>query len=406
MIRPLQHTHARVKSMLLVGLLSCFPYAFAQGFSIPGNDASDGLLTPSENLEIDLSLAVTGSWDQAGTGNGVYDPNQWAVVFKYERVEIPEGVTVRFKNHPSRAPVIWLVSGDVTIAGKVYLDGAPWNKRENSEPGPGGFRGGMAWQNNVAPASGGYGPGGGGIKPSDACGNHATHGYGNKGSIYGNARLLPLIGGSGGGHGGGAGGGAIFIATPVTLRFDGLILVNGGRGNVYDHGSGAGGAVRLVANRLVGDGEIQAIGGHDGRTVGGKGRIRIEVHDIEGRIRTYPPVDISLPDDPVVLWPPPGSTAVRIISINNTKLTADPRASLELGQTDLTLKASPAARIVLETTNVSPEGKVQVRIVPKFGNPFWVDAAYQDGQTALSTWIAETNLPEGYFVIQALAENP
>ena len=71
MIRPLQHTHARVKSMLLAGLLSCFSCAFAQGLSIPGNDASDGLLTPSENLEIDLSLAVTGSWDQAGTGNGV-----------------------------------------------------------------------------------------------------------------------------------------------------------------------------------------------------------------------------------------------------------------------------------------------------------------------------------------------
>ena len=75
-------------------------------------------------------------------GAGVYDPNQWAVVFKYSSVIVDGVYTVTFKNHPSHAPVVWLVSGDVTLAGEVNLDGQPWVYAPAlAEPGPGGFRG-------------------------------------------------------------------------------------------------------------------------------------------------------------------------------------------------------------------------------------------------------------------------
>jgi hypothetical protein len=390
----------------IVGLtLTGLAPVLADGLIIPGSDGSDGVLAPIENLEIDLGPAQTGAWDHPGQGNGVYDPQQWAVVFKYQRVEIPEGVSVRFRNHPSRAPVVWLVSGEVVINGTLDLNGANWNKRENSEPGPGGFRGGMAWQNNAAPASGGYGPGGAGTKGYSS-GNHATRGYGNQGPIYGNARLLPLIGGSGGGNGGAAGGGAILIATQGDVQLDGLIQANGGSGAYSVHGSGAGGAVRVIANRIHGTGEIQAIGGQYSDVIGGIGRIRLEVNEVVGSIRTYPTVDVSRPDQPVVLWPPAGATRVRIVAVNDSDLPEDPRASLDLGQADLSLMSESAARIHLETTNVSPEGRVRVRIAPKFGAPYWVDAAHESGETAYSLWVAETELPEGYFVIQALAENP
>ena len=115
----------------------------AASILIPGADGSDGVFNPSASVEVDLGLAITASWDTPGTGNGVYDGEKWAVVFKYSSVNIPAGVTVTFKNHPSYAPVAWLVSGDVDIDGVVDLTGGdPEALHRRAAPGPGGFRGG------------------------------------------------------------------------------------------------------------------------------------------------------------------------------------------------------------------------------------------------------------------------
>ena len=96
--------------------------AFAQ-LIIP-SDGSDGAFNPVANVEIDLSQAVTGTWSNPSpsSGNGIYDAEKWAIVFKYSSVNIPSGVTVTFKNHPSHAPVVWLVQGSVNIAGTVSVD--------------------------------------------------------------------------------------------------------------------------------------------------------------------------------------------------------------------------------------------------------------------------------------------
>jgi hypothetical protein len=91
----------------------------------------------------------------------VYDPDKWAVVFKYTTIDI--SVNVYFSNHPSGAPVVWLASGDVTIEGQVNLDGEygrPYFDfdRPFAESGPGGFGGGQCsgtWDQ----ASAGFGPG-------------------------------------------------------------------------------------------------------------------------------------------------------------------------------------------------------------------------------------------------------
>jgi hypothetical protein len=83
------------------------------------------------------------------------------VVFKYTNIIIATGKKVTFKNHATRAPVVWLVSGNVSIAGTVDLsgesardvwssplDGWVWESTHRplggrlTEPGPGGFRGG------------------------------------------------------------------------------------------------------------------------------------------------------------------------------------------------------------------------------------------------------------------------
>ena len=81
------------------------------------SDGSDGAFNPVASVEIDLGLATNNNpsvWSDnnfANAGNGVYDRVKWAVVFKYSSVNIPAGVTVIFKNHPTHAPVVWLVQG-------------------------------------------------------------------------------------------------------------------------------------------------------------------------------------------------------------------------------------------------------------------------------------------------------
>lgn len=90
---------------------------------IPGADGSDGAFSPVASVQVDLTLADTqANWETAANpnpGEGVYDPNRWAVVYRFSSVNIPAGVTVTFRNYAARAPVVWLVSGSVTIAGTI-----------------------------------------------------------------------------------------------------------------------------------------------------------------------------------------------------------------------------------------------------------------------------------------------
>ena len=169
--------------------------------TIPG-DGSDGALNITEDTVIDLSKAVTGKWDQnnaANAGHGVYDPEKWAIVFKYSSVNIAAetagvpsqlvGRTLRFTNHPSRAPVVWLVQGDVVINGIVSLRGEGTTRDSvlmltPREPGPGGFRGGA-----FGPSGSGTGYGPGGQADGSPWGAYL--------GSYGNPQIIPLIGGSG-----------------------------------------------------------------------------------------------------------------------------------------------------------------------------------------------------------------
>jgi len=236
-----------------------------------GSDGSDGALVVSANTEIDLSQAVTASWDTPSPtpGKGVYDPDKWAVVFKYASVTVNANTTVTFKNHPSRAPVVWLVAGDVTINGIVGLSGRQGHASGLSiapaDPGPGGFRGARGIGGS-SDGSGGYGPGGA-ILPisggtAGAGGSYGTSGVpaswgdgGTPGPTYGSERSIPLIGGSGGaagragdGSGAGAGGGAILIAANGTITINGQLLADGGM-SPWRSGGGSGGTIRLVGNR-------------------------------------------------------------------------------------------------------------------------------------------------------------
>src|SRR5258708_4091583 len=64
---------------------------------VPGADGSDGALTVTANTVVDMSTPQTpaGAWNGPNTspGHGVYDPNMWAVVFRYSSVTINSGAT-------------------------------------------------------------------------------------------------------------------------------------------------------------------------------------------------------------------------------------------------------------------------------------------------------------------------
>lgn len=270
--------------------------AWGADLTIP-SDGSDEDFAPTADTVVDLSKAADGRWDASNTanrGNGIYDKDKWAVVFKYRSVNIPAGVRVTFKNHRTVAPVVWLVQGEVVINGVINLSGGDGlggdSGLDYATPGPGGFRGGVAGAPGTGP---GNGPGGG-----YAYGDYADV----AGAVYGNTQIMPLIGGSGvGGAGnmaGGAGGGAILIAAPGTVAFNGLILSNGGKGG---QGFGSGGAVRIIASSVEGTGEIDCF--RTRRTMSGAygrspGRIRLETFSLAPAIRTFPETIGVPPEEP------------------------------------------------------------------------------------------------------------
>jgi hypothetical protein len=375
----------------ILALIALILAAFAQPLSaqivIP-SDGSDGALNITSNTVIDLSQAVTGVWSNNNSGNagkGIYDISKWAVVFKYSSVNIASNMSVTFSNHPSRAPVVWLVTGNVTINGELNLDGATYSTDplRLAEPGPGGFRGGASLQGSFVPAGSGFGPGG----------FPQTFGYYS--GIYGSPQIIPVLGGSGGAGnstGGGGGGGAILIACPGVITVNGSCHANGGIGNWH----GSGGAIRLVADQIQGSGSLLA-------NFYNLGRIRLEANTFSVTLGTAPAPSMGLPT-PVMIWPPTNAATVRLVSIGSQSAPVDPRAQIGTSQ-DTTLFTN-SAPVVVETANFPTNGTVNVFIKPRNGNPITGVATYVSGTTNLATWQYQATIPLRDSVVQARAFVP
>jgi hypothetical protein len=270
---------AAVATLLATWIAAPGAWAFTSG-----STGADGALNPTVNTEI--QLPPTG-------------------VLNYTTINIPSGVTVRFKRNASNTPVYLLATGNVTIAGVINVsgstaaatgtsgDGAVGDDGAPGEGGPGGYDGGRGGRDDLAltPAiirgGAGLGPGGGlgGVEGGDGCGTDRryhryvggsagyawvpTESFRNTwgstescgasvavGKAYGSAVLQPLIGGSGGGggrgganfpgSGGGGGGGAVLIASSGTVVLTGAIRASGGNGGAVagtnSGGSGGGGS--------------------------------------------------------------------------------------------------------------------------------------------------------------------
>jgi hypothetical protein len=374
---------------LAMSLAACAPQLFAQ-LNIP-SDGSDGALVISSNTVIDLSQAVTGNWtnnNSANAGQGIYDPSKWAVVFKYSSVVVQGGFSVSFINHPTHAPVVWLVSGDVTINGTISLDGTyiSENYSDEAEPGPGGFRGGTIGMS-------GFGPGGG----------YTSYGYyADPPYAYGNQQIVPLIGGSGANYSySGGGGGAILIAASGTISINGSVHANAG---YYS----SGGAIRLISGQLTGNGSIAVSGGAD------RGRFRLEATNMPGINLSLPggvnPLAVVVSPFPLTIWPATNAPVVQVTTISNVNANltapADPKAALGVGQDDLAIATTTAVTIGLQTSNFPTNGTVNVYIKSLSAGQTVLQASLVSGDNNSANWQLVATLPVNHTVIQARAVFP
>lgn len=252
-------------------------------------------------------------------------------------VTVAEGATLRFNRNAANTPVFLLATGPVTIAGEINLDGTngqDWG--QGGIGGPGGFDGG----NTTPTLQPGRGPGGtrAGLRHPAS---HATFGDGaGYPGTYGDPLLLTLVGGSGGGagsfdganRGGGGGGGAILIASSQSIQHTGAIYARGGRGGGTYENQGSGGAIRLVAP-----------------SVAGNGRLWVESQERWAR----------------------GVGRVRIDSLNRTGFAFDHRAVYAAGANLIArLPAEPSLRLVHAAgTDIGPATQGVVRVVLPAGAP-------------------------------------
>ena len=220
-------------------------------------------------------------------------------ILHYKSFTLLNDASLSFIKNAYNTPVYLLSQGDVVIEGRIYvLGGDSAGDRGPGLGGPGGFDGGRRGVGELPPGDG-QGPGGGkagahgGSNQPESAGSGSFltqlgNGSTNLGKIYGNAALIPIIGGSGGGgtpgFGGGGGGGAILVASGTQIRIgvsgNHFIDATGGQwgtGGAYNGGSG--GAVKLVAPAVTGPMRIY-VGNRN--STGGAGRIRIDAVNYSG----------------------------------------------------------------------------------------------------------------------------
>jgi len=189
-------------------------------------------------------------------------------IFNFTTIDVQDNQFLSFQRNDLNTPIYLLATGDVTIAGTIRVNGSSGNTFSGGAGGPGGYDGGApGFVGGIAPGAG-HGPGGGlpeDVDGSAGYGGHAYKGSGlNDGQAYGSSALVPLVGGSGSGgrvgSGGGGGGGAILIASNTRIDVTGEIEANGAGGASY----GSGGAIRLVAPTVSGNGYLETSGGYRG----------------------------------------------------------------------------------------------------------------------------------------------
>jgi hypothetical protein len=384
-------------------------------------------------------------------------------ILNYTTVTIPSGVTVSFKKNAANTPVVIRASGNVSIAGSIWVgytttptnagtygDGVLGDDGQPGTGGPGGFDGG---QGGLGPLNGGADGAGGGPGKGPGGGNSTTgrwsdgrgyngggggfnggggtawNNYGYGGAAYGQATLLPLIGGSGGaggnagasfsGAGGGGGGGAILIATSGTFYISGYIYADGGKGGsssgTYcggEGGSGSGGAIKIMAEKVDrgGAGYLYARGADTAACqcigcpgTGAAGYIRLESNVITNWSTGYsnPAYSYALPGKIFVPNNPTLSITSVTVGGTNQAVPANPS-----GVGDLTFpQGTTTAKVFFAGANIPRGTAVTVYVTPSVGanRSTYTSGALDGASDAATTASVDVTLSSGNNVLLASA---
>lgn len=451
----LQRSHGRAISWAMLGVLALLYGCVllpvrAQTFN-SGSTGADGALSDT---------VFPASCTKSGTTITCTLPESG--VYNFTTINLPQGYTLKFNRNSRNTPVTLLASGNVTIIGTIDVQGQNGNSYQASlgfggRPpgglgGPGGFDGGsggskfdpfLSGASGDGPGGGGGGNfsgttagggGGGGFFSNGAPGDSTnTTLIGPGGLRYGTKTLLPLIGGSGGGGGagstseyggpGGGGGGAIVIASSGTIAFGsgGNVVAQGGFAeNIASSGfscgssgggAGAGGAIRLVATSISGNGTFNVL--HGGTRIcsvarggdGSKGYVRIEAYNYNNWTPVFFPdnsvASFGLPS-PVTLTP--NTPQITITSVAGQTPANPPTGSLH-SPPDVQLPASQAnpIAVALSAANILVGTVITVTVTPETGGQVAVQSTPLAGTTAASTATANVNLSPGMNLINAAA---
>jgi hypothetical protein len=204
------------------------------------------------------------------------------VHYRFAKIEQRDGgraalfVTRALKIEPAMRVVVRGALPLILIAENVDIAGTLSASALGGTPVAGGFpaRPPTKGDGNGPGAGRGADPGGGGGGAHcgrGGSGGPASGGGANAGGVtHGNARLVPLAGGSSGGNGGlwegGAGGGAIQLVAGrrIAVGPTGVISAGGGGGEREGGGGGGGGAILLEAPEVIVGGVVAANGGGGG----------------------------------------------------------------------------------------------------------------------------------------------
>jgi hypothetical protein len=378
-----------------------------------GSDGSDGDLIYTAPTDGSTLTVVFDPNDHTQFPNGV-DKNH-NNVFNFKTITIPANVHVIMRADKLGGPVYFLAQNDVTIGGQLDLngnDGAAGGTvaQTFAIPGPGGFYGGGGGDNASRPPSPGFGPAPGAAGNPQQNGNgDCSNWWGHGGGYTADNFLVPLIGGSGGGGyfsgfpsigpGGGAGGGAILIASSgtITISGGGYITAHGGNpgsGGGSGAGSGAGGSIRLMANTIQGNGNLQigAYGTSCAAANGVPGLVRLEAFQqqfsgsIDGTFYSASPFKTFIPSAT--------SPSISVVSVAGVPVNPNPSGSFQLP--DVTINNAAAVPIVIQANNIPAGTVIQLQIFSENGSSQTVQfpALPSSGQNVQVT--ANAQFPTGF----------
>lgn len=369
-------------------LLFAATLPFAQGATFQsGSDGSYGPLTVTVSTNLDLP------------------PDG---IFRCTTITVAQGATLGFRRNALNTPVYLLATGDVIINGTIEVNGkSSPGSFAGGVAGPGGFDGGGGGFSTVSqslPGGAGLGPGGGrsGNSTAGNPGAAGAGGYGTRadiwqdsrdGQIYGSALLIPLLGGSGGGGidgnkdgGGGGGGGAILIASTTIIRVNtgGAVTARGGVGTTSTQtgNGGSGGAIRLVAPRVYGAGNLDVRGsGFNALNSGGlsgAGRVRID------SIFRYEPTNPSQENIGFSFLPSTVASvgsAMVVFPPNNPRLDILQAAGRVIPEgnngpvfVELSFGSDTNQTVVVQARNFGKDVPIRVVLTPAAGDPLVFDS--------------------------------